>query len=322
MWDIVEEVDDLRCGFDSLKEDVTVLESASSELLALSSEIGTCLEEHDEKTESDLSDITDSVESKKETANAIQGFVHPCGGPGWQEVEIFDFRDSDTSCNDAPIGSELTPSGSSERPYTCQIATAAPATCNTISFSVDGTYNRVCGRVKAYQLGTPNAFFQHTTNSLSINEAYLSGISITHGGELGNAAGVLATHIWSFAAGATQSTADATIMDSRCPCDAGSSSPTFVGEDYFCESAIEEDISGDMTQFDGTFFFRNCLWDGDGCADSSTCCSRIDHPYFIKDLATPTSEDIDLRVCNSDDAMAEDFAIELIELYVQTLQEN
>ena len=28
--DIVEEVDDLRCGFDSLKDDVTVLESATS----------------------------------------------------------------------------------------------------------------------------------------------------------------------------------------------------------------------------------------------------------------------------------------------------
>ena len=31
--DVVEKVDNLRCGFDSLKEDVTVIESASSELL-------------------------------------------------------------------------------------------------------------------------------------------------------------------------------------------------------------------------------------------------------------------------------------------------
>ena len=37
--DVVEEMDNLRCGFDSLKEDMTVLESASSQLLALSSEI-------------------------------------------------------------------------------------------------------------------------------------------------------------------------------------------------------------------------------------------------------------------------------------------
>ena len=131
--------------------------------------------------------------------------------------------------------------------------------------------------------------------------------------------GMDATHT-SFSAGATQSTADGAIMDSRCPCDAMGPSLTFVGEDYFCESAIEEDISSDLTQFDGTFFFRDCLWDGDGCADSSTCCSRIDHLYFIKDLASPTSEDIDLCVCNTDVATAEDFAFELIELYVQTLQ--
>ena len=63
----------------SLKEDVTVPESASSELLALSSEIGTCLEEHSEQSESDLSDLQDSVECAKTTADTIEGFVHPCG---------------------------------------------------------------------------------------------------------------------------------------------------------------------------------------------------------------------------------------------------
>ena len=95
---VVKEVDNLRCGFDSLKEDVTVLESASSELLTLTNEIGTCLEEHSEQTESDISNILDSVDSKKETANAIEGLVHPCGGPGWKQVEFSDFRDRDTSC--------------------------------------------------------------------------------------------------------------------------------------------------------------------------------------------------------------------------------
>ena len=75
-------------------------------------------------------------------------------------------------------------------------------------------------------------------------------------------------------------------------------------------------IDDDPFQFDSTFFFRECLWDGEGCADTSTCCSRIDHPYFIKELASSTSDDIDLSVCNTDLSMEEDFAIELIELYV------
>ena len=101
----------------------------------------------------------------------------------------------------------------------------------------------------------------------------------------------------------------------RCPCDDETASLTFVGEDYFCESSIERPSS--LAQFLTTFFFRECLWDGEGCADSSTCCSRIDHPYFIKDLDTPTSDDIDLRVCNGGPASQENFAIELIELYVQ-----
>ena len=72
---------------------------------------------------------------------------------------------------------------------------------------------RLYGRVKAYQFGTPDAFFQHTTNSLGINEAYLSGISITLGGTLGmppHSGGMDATHI-SFSTGATQSTADGAV---------------------------------------------------------------------------------------------------------------
>ena len=212
---------------------------------------------------------------------------------------------------------------SNERPYTCQISTVNPVTCDTISFPVDASYNRVCGCIKAYEFGTPDAFFQHNGNALGINEAYLSGISITHSGTLGlppSLGGTDATNIWSFAAGATQSIANPTFVDIRCPCDGGRDPPTFVGEDYFCESAIDADLTGIgvLTQFDNTFFFRECLWDGEGCADTSTCCSRIDHPYFIKYLNSATSDPIDLRVCNNA-AAAEDFAIEQIELYIQTV---
>ena len=48
------------------------------------------------------------------------------------------------------------------------------------SIPVSAEYNKVCGRIKAYQFGNPDAFSQHTLGSISINEAYLSGISITH----------------------------------------------------------------------------------------------------------------------------------------------
>ena len=303
----------LRCGFDSLKDDVTVLESATSELLALSSEIESCLEEHSEQTESDLSDIRESLENTKETANTIEGLLgQPCGGPGWRQIEFLDFRDSDTPC---PI--ELSQNIYPARLYACTVKIINPLTCDTISFPVESTYNRVCGRIQAYQFGTPDAFRSHHTSNRGINEAYLSGISITHGGTLGTppaSGGIDATHIWSFAAGITQDTSNPSLMPARCPCDDGSASPEFVDEDYFCESLIDvADPSGAAN----AFIFRECLWDGEGCAASSTCCSRIDHPYFIKELDTPTSDDINLRVCNANIAAAEDYAIELIELYVQ-----
>ena len=156
---------------------------------------------------------------------------------------------------------------------------------------------RLYGRVKAYQFRMPDAFFQHTANSLGINEAYLSGISITLGGTLGmppHSGGMDATHI-SFSAGATQSTADAAIMDNRCPCDTGSPSPTFVGEDYFCESAIEDDISSDLTQFDSTFFFRDCLWDGDGCADSNNV-TRGSITHILSKIWLPQLQRISISV--------------------------
>ena len=56
----------LKCGFDSLKEDVAVLESASSELLHMSSEIGPCLEEHNQGTEKQLPNIKKLVEDKNQ----------------------------------------------------------------------------------------------------------------------------------------------------------------------------------------------------------------------------------------------------------------
>ena len=130
--------------------------------------------------------------------------------------------------------------------------------------------NRGCGRIKAYQFGTPDAFFHHNGNALGINEAYLSGISITHGSTLGIpplSGGTDATHIWSFTAGATQSVANFTFMNIQCPCDGETDPPTFVGEDYLHESAIDPDLTGIgvLTQFDNTFFFRECLWNGEGC---------------------------------------------------------
>ena len=52
--DVQRDVSILKCGFDSPKEDVAVLESASSQLVHLSSEVGSGLEEHSQETEKQL----------------------------------------------------------------------------------------------------------------------------------------------------------------------------------------------------------------------------------------------------------------------------
>ena len=89
--DIQKDVSTLKCGFDCLKEDVAVLDSASSELLHLSSEIGPCLEEHSQQTEKQLPNITKLVEDKKSSANILEEFTHPCGGSGWKLAIYHDF---------------------------------------------------------------------------------------------------------------------------------------------------------------------------------------------------------------------------------------
>ena len=73
--DVEKDVSTLKCGFDYLKEDVTVLESASYELLQLSSEIGPCLEEHSKEIEQQLPKIKELVEDKKLAAEYVNYFL-------------------------------------------------------------------------------------------------------------------------------------------------------------------------------------------------------------------------------------------------------
>ena len=101
-----------------------------------------------------------------------------------------------------------------------------------------------------------------------------------------------------------------TTLNDSCPCDAtiNITIPPFVGGDYFCESGWN---SWPYTDF----FPDDPLWDGDGCTANSTCCSFNNPPYFTKQLHSPTTDDIEARICRKD--LYEDTPIELIELYVQ-----
>ena len=170
------------------------------------------------------------------------------------------------------------------------------AQCSTISVPLHSLrYSKVCGRVNAYQFGTPEAFGNDHPDK-SINGIYVDGISFTYG--------MPRRHIWTLAA--------ATNVDNiDCPCSNNShtTTPEFVGSDYFCDTAGQN--SGESRIFYGD----DPLWDGAGCGPMNTCCTFNNPPWFYKELPEPTTDDIEMRVCK--DGGDENIAIEMVDIYVR-----
>ena len=227
--------------------------------------------------------------------------VYSCGGTGgWRRVVYLDMTDPHTTC---PSGWNMT--GYSKR--TCGRNNTGYWTCSSVTFPVSGgEYSRVCGRIKAYQWGQTLAFYiYHHRQVTTIDGAYACGVSVTHG--------TPRNHIWTFVAGGAEGNPS---WSGACPCDAISTIgiPPFVGNDYFCESGVNEPWGS------GPRYILNSndkLWDGEDCLPSSTCCSQHNPPYFTKQLSTPTNDDIEARICLHDSLQLANLAVELVELYVQ-----
>ena len=320
--DISEVVEDFKCAFKTLEEDVHVLETANNLLNVQQTEAATNAPEAlTDATTKQLEAIQDTVKGKKETAEAVLEFSHPCGGHGWKQVAYMDFREEGTDCPP-----EFTEGMYPAQPHACVPESVSSGECRHKQFTHTESFSSVCGRIDAYQFGITSAFAPFLDSGATINQAYLSGVSLTRGGDLSSSTGPLATHIWSFAAGQTQSTTSSATI-ARCPCDNGPAPPDFVGEDYFCEASSTLALgTGDVPSNanNDVFFPGNLLWDGLGCATAGTssccasdCCSRIDHPYFVKHLGVPTQDPIDLRVCLFQSSIIENIALERIELYVK-----
>ena len=244
--------------------------------------------------------LTHQLESISDSLEHLA--VHTCGGTGgWRRVVYLDMTDSSTTC---PSGWQLT--GYSKR--TCGRVSTGSYSCDSATFLVSGgEYTRVCGRIKAYQWGVTVAFYNyHNGYRTTIDGGYVDGVSVTHGSPQ--------QHIWTFAAGAAEGSPTWTWV---CPCDASIDIrvPPFVGEDYFCESGVNGVWRG--SRHHSTFFSTDTLWDGEDCLPSSTCCSQHNPPYFIKQLPTPTTDDIEARVCFHWNSSNGNIAVELVELYVQ-----
>ena len=59
------------------------------------------------------------------------------------------------------------------------------------------------------------------------------------------------------------------------------------------------------------------LWDGQVCEGGGSCCQLNNPPWFTKNLTTPTTDGIELRLCMTDGSSVSDIALELLELYIQ-----
>ena len=222
-------------------------------------------------------------------------------------VAYIDMRNSSHQC---PSGLSLQTRSSNPR-RVCDWTSSSSSSCHSTTFSIHGLqYNHVYGRVIAYQTSTPVAFYYNSYyGHNSIDKAYVYGVSLTHSQNPRK-------HIWTFAGAADESSNNPLF---KCPCinrnisPSSTGIPSFIGNDYFCDTALSYGYGSGLYSSDP-------LWDGQGCGSSNTCCSVSNlctnsPPWFIKHLPSSTSDNIELRFCRpSTDGST---PIEVVELYVQ-----
>ena len=217
-------------------------------------------------------------------------FSANCGSTrGWTRVAFINITDPTVQCPTAfrQITSPIRACGRSTNTSGCDFATLSTSGLQ---------YSRVCGRIHGYQKGQADGFGDSVNN---INGDYVDGIGILYGSPR--------MHIWTFAVGLRKNSPE-------CPCYSGITIPSFVGNNYFCDSGY----SGIGLPSVSTYYVSDPVWDGQGCAGATACCTFNNPPWFVRDLPASTSEDIEMAMCsNGNYATNEDSPFDLAEIYVQ-----
>ena len=224
-----------------------------------------------------------------------------CGVRGVMRVAHIDMRISSVNCP-APLTQDHLDSG--ER--VCGSTNTASQSCDSVIFPTHRfSYKHVCGRAVGFSIGYPCAF-KYYSGQNTTDHAYVSGLSITYGPETGR------NHIWTYAGGYQESVSH----DCNCPCAAnpGASSPPFVGQHFYCESATRY-----HPPYPHRWYTNNTLWDGEDCYPGSSCCDNPLAPWFRRTLQEKTTEDIEVRWCNGNDHSIEKLGIGLLELYIYNM---
>ena len=131
---------------------------------------------------------------------------YECGGSeGWRRVVYLNMTDPNTNC--PPVWNRTSYSNT----LICGKVKTSRLSCDSAFFPVSGgDYTSVCGSIRAYQLGGTDGFVTYNRGEVTtINETYVSGVSLTHGSRR--------QHIWTFAGGDSE---DRPNFLGVCPCDA------------------------------------------------------------------------------------------------------
>ena len=223
------------------------------------------------------------------------------GEGGWTRVAYLNMSDPSQQC---PTDFRLYDESGVRA---CGRQTSSVGGCTSVTFSTYGiSYSQVCGRVLGYQYRSPDAVDPTLGNGAishnSIDAEYVDGVSITRGSPR--------QHIWTLMAGVREGLS----TNLECPCNAGStvSVQSFIGNDYFCESGNTQ--SGWVSRL----YIEDPLWDGEGCGGiEGACCNVPNIPWFYKAFNSPTTDDIELRVCTDQGTGDENVTVDLYEIYVK-----
>ena len=182
-----EEVNTRLSGLnESLRNYFSGVERELSDLNSTANMICDKIEIHDNQINTELIKIDETL--TEQIVNTSGGLK--CGGTwDWRRAVYLDMTDPNTNC---PSGWNMT--GYSKR--TCGRASTGERTCDSVFFPVSGgPYSQVCGRIRAYQRGLPDAFFAYNHGrQTTIDSAYVSGVAVMYGSPR--------QHIWTFANGA------------------------------------------------------------------------------------------------------------------------
>lgn len=262
------------------------------ELLKINPDSVTCAAHTLKNTNEVLTDIQSCAEEIKQDVEEVEGFFHPCGGPGWRLAMHLDMSVPGTEC-----------------PEVWEMAgtyCGAPTlSCFSTEVPISESYNQVCGRVHGYSIGPTGGFVQYydsgANTGIGPDEVFANGVIITRGTD---------EHVFSFVAGSPLLFGGRPSDTSqRCPCLVGEDNffatntalPDFLNGDYFCDTTVS----------DPNAFLQSSLWDGLDCGE---CCNQGTLPYFTKVLPTATNEDLILTLCAPHN---HGVYVHLVEIYVK-----